>query len=149
MICGILLSLCAMYSIPHERHETGIQKLGKGEYYIINPPEINGIYFVTSSKLTINLYQNGSIELFIGKEKIIMVSYGNATNIIDLNCSINPVLVYVTEARDEIIIEYDYHVMYNLKPFAWLVIPAIICATLGTILTSLTAISILALNKIE
>jgi len=145
MLCGIILSLLAMSSVTHEVRETGTQILEEGKYYTISPPKINGVYFVNSSKLIINLYRNGTIKLLIGEKIVNISTSGNiTTKTIDLNCSIVPILVYVVEADNNLVMKYDYIIIFISRPLAWLVVPATLCATIGTVLASTMTISIIS-----
>lgn len=147
MACGIFLSIASLYSATQDLHNVGTQALEKGEYYIINPPEIDGIYLIQNSTLSISLYPSGTIEVFIDGKMNISSYEEKTTKIIDLNYSAIPILIYVAETEDELLIEYDYHITCHLRPFAWLAIPASVCALVGVVLTQASIIVIISTKK--
>ena len=139
MICGISLAVGSLHSVYQDLHNNGSQELEKGKYYVLDPPEIHGVYFVNSSKLIIHLYPSGVIELFLPENKVTISSYeGEITKIIDLNGSVTLILVYVVDAIGKLLMEYDYHVSCYIRPYAWLAIPATVCSIIGVALSQVS-----------
>jgi len=148
MLCGVALALASLHSVYQDLHNSGSQELEEGRYYVLDPPEIHGIYFVNSSKLNIRLHSSGVIELFLPERKITISSYEEKiTKIINLNGSVTPILIYVVNATDKLLMEYDYHVSCYIRPHAWLAIPAAACSIIGVILSQISIFIMISTKK--